>query len=720
MASAGKGPVATGASHAALPGPPTPAFSPDPSALSAVIDPEIDPSASEATRSIKRPRSPSLGSSAAAADMSSIGLSPKKIARLATGSRFSDATAELTSQPPDDDGQERVEQEHAHEGASVLQPLGADDYAAQTALSVLRGAEALMSQKAASGTATTEVVAEAAAAVAAAASGENAGAENTEDADAQITADNATALAEAAVEGLAAGEGNVHGHGHGHSAEQMGVDTQQNRSNSLYATPGISTQTDTGDVHGLAGPGAFSELVPKSPSNKKHKCPYCETEFTRHHNLKSHLLTHSQEKPYSCQGCDMRFRRLHDLKRHSKLHTGEKPHICPRCDRKFARGDALARHSKGAGGCAGRRSSSSGNFGGAAADESFDASSIADADSSVMTGIEYDNTDDDERRRLSLPVNKLPHGRGPRTSTDVFGAHARTYPLMSDGQRGPAVSSLYPPSIDRTPPGASSTPSLTNGALTTTAAGRGHTPSTSMPSIPISTGSASLFSQHGIAESPKPLSPAAGPDSNALRPSGAQAQFTQAQFTLRRPNLAEPHDPLQQIKTNGPSGNGDTNANIFSSEQGMWTYIQTLESKLKAQDEKLKLQDERIALLEASKLGYEAQISSLTKGTAGTRSQPTTTDGQAQAVAISVDPVPDTQPTMGPLMESQMEPPMDPPMESPMEQQAEQHIGQEDQQTDQQRDQQAEQQAERQAERHAEQQLEQHIGQQLENAIVQQ
>jgi hypothetical protein len=27
-------------------------------------------------------------------------------------------------------------------------------------------------------------------------------------------------------------------------------------------------------------------------SRKKHKCPYCETEFTRHHNLKSHMLTH--------------------------------------------------------------------------------------------------------------------------------------------------------------------------------------------------------------------------------------------------------------------------------------------------------------------------------------------------------------------------------------------------------------------------------------------
>ncbi|KAL3423855.1 hypothetical protein PVAG01_05602 [Phlyctema vagabunda] len=288
-------------------------------------------------------------------------------------------------------------------------------------------------------------------------------------------------------------------------------------------------------------------IAPRSPSQKKHKCPYCETEFTRHHNLKSHLLTHSQEKPYVCQTCTMRFRRLHDLKRHMKLHTGERPHICPKCDRKFARGDALARHSKGNGGCAGRRASM-GSFGG---EEDFDGSNAGEGEDGGMDGVLYTNgtphneseMTEEDRRRFSLPSIKAQHVAGAHSSQDNYTPHLRapsTYPPAgprpSQSQGG-----LYPPNPDRgTSSSTATSPHLQNNIIS------GHAPTANMTSTPVNNGG-SMFSQGGMTESPKPLSPAGmhshqlGHDSiSRQRSPSLSAQFQKQQFG-RRPS--DRHSP---------------------------------------------------------------------------------------------------------------------------------------------------------------------------------
>nr|POE62406.1 c2h2 finger domain transcription factor crza [Quercus suber] len=99
----------------------------------------------------------------------------------------------------------------------------------------------------------------------------------------------------------------------------------------------------------------------RSPSNQgrvqKHpatfQCTLCPKRFTRAYNLRSHLRTHTDERPFVCTVCGKAFARQHDRKRHEGLHSGEKKFVCrgtlqsgPQwgCGRRFARADALGRH----------------------------------------------------------------------------------------------------------------------------------------------------------------------------------------------------------------------------------------------------------------------------------------------------------------------------------------------------------------------------------------
>ena len=97
--------------------------------------------------------------------------------------------------------------------------------------------------------------------------------------------------------------------------------------------------------------GADSKRAQKHPAT--FQCSLCPKRFTRAYNLRSHLRTHTDERPFICTVCHKAFARQHDRKRHEGLHSGEKKFVCKGtlqcsqqwgCGRRFARADALGRH----------------------------------------------------------------------------------------------------------------------------------------------------------------------------------------------------------------------------------------------------------------------------------------------------------------------------------------------------------------------------------------
>lgn len=114
---------------------------------------------------------------------------------------------------------------------------------------------------------------------------------------------------------------------------------------------GIQTQGDDTDLPDDPGTTELGSKAKKTP--RTFRCTRCRQRFTRANNLRSHLRTHTDERPFVCDVCGRAFSRRQDRLRHEQLHSGEKNFVCQGklkdgngwgCGRRFARADALGRH----------------------------------------------------------------------------------------------------------------------------------------------------------------------------------------------------------------------------------------------------------------------------------------------------------------------------------------------------------------------------------------
>ncbi|KAJ9586447.1 hypothetical protein L9F63_019911 [Diploptera punctata] len=94
--------------------------------------------------------------------------------------------------------------------------------------------------------------------------------------------------------------------------------------------------------------GGNKEKKPKKrdpfPKPPKHECTICGKMWRTMSEFKSHVATHSDERPFICEICGQAYKHKAALDIHVGMHNGINPFSCPFCNKAFTQKGALQRH----------------------------------------------------------------------------------------------------------------------------------------------------------------------------------------------------------------------------------------------------------------------------------------------------------------------------------------------------------------------------------------
>nr|CAD7433066.1 unnamed protein product [Timema monikensis] len=78
--------------------------------------------------------------------------------------------------------------------------------------------------------------------------------------------------------------------------------------------------------------------------HRPHKCGFCGRCFKLNNTLKNHLVTHREKRPYKCDICSKNFKNKTILKTHLVTHGEHRPHKCDVCGKLFKLNKSLKSH----------------------------------------------------------------------------------------------------------------------------------------------------------------------------------------------------------------------------------------------------------------------------------------------------------------------------------------------------------------------------------------